>query len=79
MRPREVGRSRIASHTGEEGKRCNDVRTHWLMALTLVLRKILEKVLLSDIHGQLGDLDEGQSGLRKKGYTLDLVLGPDAI
>lgn len=49
------------------------------MALTLVLRKILEKVLLSDIHGQLGDLDEGQSGLRKKGYTLDLVLGPDAI
>ena len=52
---------------------------HRPIALTPVFRKILEKVLLSDIHGRLGDLDKAQGGVRKKRSTLDLALALDTI
>ena len=49
------------------------------IALTLVFRKILEKILLSDIHGRLGDLDEAQGGFRKKRSALDLTPALDTV
>ena len=62
----------------QKGQR-DDVGMHRPIALTLVFRKILEKVLLSDIHGRLGNLDEAQGGFRKKRSTLDLALALDTI
>ena len=59
-----------------EARRHTNVSTQ---ALTLVFRKIPEKVLLSDIYGRLRDLDEAQDGLRKERYTLKLTLTLDTI
>ena len=57
----------------------DDVGMHRPIALTLVFRKILEEVLLSDIHGLLGNLDGAQGGFRKKRSTLDLALALDTV
>ena len=61
-----------------EGKR-DDVGMHRPIALILVFRKILEKVLLLGIHGRFGKLDEAQGGFRKKRSTLDLTLALDTV
>lgn len=75
---RRKGYSRIAFMWKQEG-RCDDVRMHRLVAHTLAFRKMLGRVLLSDIHGRFGDLDEAQSGFKKKRSTLDFDLAPDTI
>ena len=59
--------------------RYDDVGMHRHIGLTLVFKKILEKVLLSDIHGRLGKLNEAQGGFGKKRSILDLAVALDTI
>lgn len=44
------------------------------IVLTLMSRKMPEKILLSDIHEQLGDIDEALGGFEEKRSILDFPL-----
>lgn len=65
MCPGKLKCSEAAPHLETKGK-VDDVRMYRPIALALMFRKILENILLSDIHGQLGDFDRARGGFRKR-------------
>lgn len=56
-----------------------DINTYRLTALTVVFRKILEKILKSGIEEIMLPLDMAQGGFRRGRLPLDLVFSLDTI